>query len=467
MADGVSASEERSSGEDLFTRAHAPYLVVVFLSEWLIASNSLVTATILPSVGASFSAYQWFGWVSAAFAVGIVTAAALSGVSAERLGLAKAMTFASALFAVGCMVAASANGIGVFIAGRAMQGLGAGWLGGLGYVVAAVCLPGRHLSRIFAISAGIWGIATIAGPLFGGIFADAGFWPGVFVFFAAQAAVLALLSACLFGTEAESAGAKSEASIRALIPVVAGIVAIASAGVVAGVAAAIVLALSGLVALALAVRLDQRARTGLLPADLSRSLAGAGYVAYGATSAAGVAFSLYTPTILVTQYGLSAVEAGYVGVSDAVAWTIAAFVVSRADEARRTTILIAGSVAIAVGVILQAVVIGHGPLVAIVLAGAVMGAGFGSARPVLGERLIRSLDAASRARGSGAITVMQSVGTALGAAVAGIAANAGDFESVGDRALTFAQGFGLFASTFPFALVGIVAVVRFARLCHR
>ena len=47
---------------DLAAEGRAPALALVLLGCWVVAADSLVTATIMPSVGASLSAFAWFGW---------------------------------------------------------------------------------------------------------------------------------------------------------------------------------------------------------------------------------------------------------------------------------------------------------------------------------------------------------------------------------------------------------------------
>ena len=53
----------------------------------MVAADSLVTATIMPSVGAALAGYAWFGWAASGFMTGLVVAGASAGWLAERIGL--------------------------------------------------------------------------------------------------------------------------------------------------------------------------------------------------------------------------------------------------------------------------------------------------------------------------------------------------------------------------------------------
>ncbi len=65
-----------------------------------------------------------------------------------------------------------------------------GWISGFSMVAIALLFPERHLARVFASVSGVWGVATVLGPLVGGVFAEAGAWRGVFWLFAGQAALV-------------------------------------------------------------------------------------------------------------------------------------------------------------------------------------------------------------------------------------------------------------------------------------
>ncbi len=444
---------------DLLGEGRAPALALILLGCWVVAANSLVTATIMPSVGADLDGFAWFGWAAAGFMTGLVVAGAAAGWLAERIGLRAAMMLAGAAFALGCGLSAAAPDILLFLAGRVLQGCAAGLICCLIYVALALLFPGRFLPRVFALCTSVWGIATFAGPLLGGLFADAGLWRGVFWLFAGQALLFIAASFVLIPART---GLDSQGRLPALplVLLALGIAAIATAGVVAGAGLAILLAVSGAALAAAALIADRRRGNGLVPRRRGAFPLGTAYLTYFATTAAGTAFALYAPAMLQHRWGLSALEAGYLVAIEALAWTAASLTVAGAGEAWRSRLIVAGAASILAGVVGVTALMDGGSLAAIGMSGALLGGGFGLSYSFLGQRVIGSFSEAERTRGSSAIGTVRNAGGALGAALAGIAANGAGFGSGLDDGNFSAVAWGAFGSSIPFALIGLCGAVR-------
>jgi MFS family permease len=449
---------------DLLAGGRAPVLALLVLGCWVVAADSLVTATIMPSVGRALSGFAWFGWAASGFLTGLVVAGASAGWLAERIGLRAAMMLAGAGFAIGCTLSAAAPGIGLFLAGRAIQGCAAGWVIGLIYVALAILFPGRHLPRVFACLTSVWGVATFAGPLVGGLFADAGAWRGVFWLFAGQA-VLFTAATWVLIPRAAAVAEGSRLPVRTLLLLAAGIIGIASAGVTRSLAMAALLAGTGFVLMLAALAADRAGANRLLPrraADPAFPL-GAAWLAYFATTAAGVAFSLYGPAMLQFSFGLSGLEAGYVVAIEALAWTVASLSVAGSGEVWRGRLIVLGPASILAGATGLTLLMAGPSLVAIAVAGALLGAGYGLSYSFIGQRVIGSFGEAERARGASAIGAVRNAGGALGAALAGIAANAAHFDRGMDATNLSPLAWGAFGIMVPFALAGLLAAIRLAR----
>jgi hypothetical protein len=156
---------------DLLGEGRLPKFALICLGVWLNAADALVTATIMPSVGADLGGYAYFSWSVAGFLVGAILAGASAGRLSELFGLRRATALSGLLTAAGCVMSAAAPDMFTFLAGRLVQGLGTGWISGFSMVAIALLFPERHLARVFAAVSGVWGVATLLGPLVGGIYA--------------------------------------------------------------------------------------------------------------------------------------------------------------------------------------------------------------------------------------------------------------------------------------------------------
>jgi MFS family permease len=457
-------ASQRPRWADLLSEGRAPVLGLVMLGCWVVAADSLVTATIMPSVGASLQGFAWFGWAASGFMTGLVVATASSSWLAERIGLRAAMMLAGAGFALGCAMSAAAPGIGLFLAGRVLQGCAAGWTIGLTYVALAILFPARHLPRVFALLTSIWGAATFVGPLLGGVFADAGAWRSVFWLFAGQGLLFALASYVLVPAHAAREGGTSFPKGAVLLLAI-GIGALATASVAGSLPVAAAMAGGGAVLLVLSVAADRARPGGLIPrraADPDFPL-GSAYLTYFCMTAAGVAFALYAPALLQHRAGLGALEAGYLVAIEALAWSAAAISVSGSGDAWRSRFIALGAAAILLGAIAIVPAMNAVNLVGIAAAGATLGAGFGLYSAFLSQRVMGAFDDAGRVRGSAAISAARNSGGALGAAIAAIAANAAGFGSGLSDTNAALVGWGAFGSSVPFALAGLLFALRVVR----
>ena len=444
----------------------APRAALVLLGIWLNAADSLVTATIMPSVARDLGGYAYFGWAVAGYLLGSILAGASTGQLAQRFGLRRAMALAAIAYTAGCALSAWAPSIGVFLAGRAIQGVGAGWTVGFCYVAIGVVFPERLWPRMFGAGAGVWGVASFLGPLVGGVFASAGLWRWAFWMFAGQGVAFALAVVFLLKPgQGTNDAASRPMAWRTLAALAAAILAIAAADVAGGDLWPSVLVLVGLALLALAGRVNAWPGESLLPLEAARpfTTAGAGYAMILAMCAASAAFGVYGAVLLQTVNGLTPLTAGYVICVDAVGWTITALVVSGQPERRHRAFILAGASAIVAGVACLALFIGSPRVWGVVAGAAIMGAGFGLAWSLVNSRILSALPLEERALGAAATPTTQMIGGALGAAAAGAIANLLGLAHAFTPAHAALTAPWLFAAFVPVAGLGWLAAWRLTR----
>jgi MFS family permease len=457
----TTTTAEPKTWSDLLGEGRLPRFALICLGVWLNAADALVTATIMPSVGGELGGYAYFSWATAGFLVGAILAGASSGRFSEVLGLRRAITLAGLITAAGCVLSAAAPEILTFLAGRIVQGLGTGWVSGFSMVAIARMFPERHLARVFAAISGVWGVATVIGPLVGGVFAESGAWRGVFWFFAVQAVGFSAASLWLVPKGRESdRGPGVPWSQLALLGLA--VAAVAAADLVRHAALALGLVALGCGLLALMVRIDGRLRVRLLPerAHDLRTVCGAGYATMFLMTAASMGFAIYGPPILQTLRGYSPLWAGYVIGVESLVWTLTALIAVDASAWWDSFWVRTGSLLLLASVVLLGWALADQPLAWVLAGASLLGAAFGLSWSFMSRRVMAALSDEDRAIGSSAIIAVRQAGAAVGAALAGAAANlAGLSEGLTADAARAASGW-VFWSVIPLALAGVWAAFR-------
>lgn len=460
----MTAAAERAGWAEVLAEGRAPQFVLICLGVWLAAADSLVTATIMPAVGASLGGYAWFGWATAGFLLGSVAAGASSGRLAEMFGLRAGVAVTAAIYAAGCALSAAAPDMATFLAGRVLQGLGGGWVAGFSSVAVGLLFPDRTLARVYAAVTAVWGVASLVGPLFGGVFADAGIWRWAFWAFAIQGLAVGLAALRMLpGGDGRRAGAGVPWWQLAVVAVA--VAAVGFADLAGSAAGALGLIAVGMALLVLLVRWDARARVRLLPlaaGDLS-SPAGAGYATMFLMTVASMGFAIYGPAILQTLHGLSATGAGYVISAESLAWTVAGLAVTQLAGGWPRRLIVAGVAAAAAGVALSAPAFVAGGVWSVAAAGAVLGAGFGLCWSFMSQKIMVSLPPEERAIGAAAMTTVRLTGAAAGAALAGVAANLVGFAEGLDETTAKAAGLWVALALLPLGLAAIWPALRLAK----
>jgi predicted MFS family arabinose efflux permease len=228
--------------------------------------------------------------------------------------------------------------------------------------------------------------------------------------------------------------------------------------------ALIVLTIGALVAM---LRLDRGAAARLLPSDAFslHTLTGVGL---WLTLLLCVAFSplqLYVPIFLQHLHGLDPLAAGFTVASGSLAWTIASLVTAGAYGRWPDRLMSAGPAVMAIGLIATALLLPSSAATLVVIpAIVVLGIGIGLCWPFVAQRVMSGARAGDEVVAASSAPTVQQMGFALGAALAGMVANASGFsDGVADDSMMRAAFWVPVSFVVP-ALIGALAGLRLHQL---
>lgn len=459
-------SEDRLSWRSLSGGGHFSRIAILCFGVWLHAANSMLAATTMPRAVEEIGGVLLIGWTFTLYQLGSILAGAATGLSVVRFGLRLAFLIAAGIYGVGSMVCALAPDMEVMLAGRLLQGVGGGWLVALVYVALERLFPHRLMPRLIALISAVWSASAFCGPLIGGSFASIGHWRAAFWAFALQAALFMLAAGLTIAKERREAPASRPRVPVGRLAVLAGaILLVAAAGAEARLASSSLLCLGGLALLWLFLRLDGAdPRVRMFPSqpfDPRRPL-GAGLVMVFALSLASMSFLVYGPFLLDVLYGVSPLAAGYMVALESVSWGVAAMIFAGAREVSEKHLIRVGAALVTLGILGFASTMPTGPLWTILGWAVCQGAGFGMMWGFVVRRVLAAAPGEERGRASSALPTTQQIGFAIGAAAAGLVANAAGFSDGIDPASAAAVGFWVFAAFLPIALIGNLAAWRLA-----
>src|SRR5213594_2598602 len=152
----------------------------VLLGMTLGALEATVVSTAMPTVIATFGGLAHYSWVFSAYLLTSTAAVPIWGRLSDLYGRRRMYLTGIAVFLVGSALSGAAQSMEQLIVFRALQGLGAGAIIPLSMTIVGELYALEERARAQALFSGVWGIASIAGPIVGGYVTDALSWRWVF-----------------------------------------------------------------------------------------------------------------------------------------------------------------------------------------------------------------------------------------------------------------------------------------------
>jgi MFS family permease len=465
----LDTSAAKGSWSEIFRNGLGLYSALVIGGIAMNATQMLVIAIIMPTIVRDIGGASFYTWAAMLYTIGAIVGGASTAMIWGRLGARRAYTLGAGVFALGTVCCALAPNIGGLIAARAVQGWAGGLVSGSGMALIASLFDSRLRTRIIAISQGTFTACHLSGPIVGGMFAAMHWWRGSFWMMAPLMLVFAGLAYWKIpdrvGGETGGAGFGGVPLLR-FATLAGGVLSVAASGSVSGTGARVLLIALAVALVGLTFRLDRQARDNLFPRGALSLNAPIGLALWilalhGMTQ---TSVTLFLPLLLQVVHRVSPVVINFLSIVISLGWTTGTFTVSGWSGKRERLALLSGPVIATLGLAgLTAVALLPG--LALMTASAfVMGIGIGVYNVHLVAEAMDSVAAAEHRSTASALASVRSIGTAFGAAMAGVVAN---MAGLGNAAEPTAVGHAVTAVyTFcciPFGLAALL-MFRFVRV---
>ncbi len=150
------------------------------LATGLVAIDSTILATAVPSVVADLGGFSQFPWLFSIYLLAQAVTVPLYGKFADLVGRKPMMMLGIAIFLVASILCGLAWSMVSLIVFRALQGLGAGAVLPMGQTIIGDVYSVAERAKVTGYVAGVWAASSVIGPTLGGIFSDYISWRWIF-----------------------------------------------------------------------------------------------------------------------------------------------------------------------------------------------------------------------------------------------------------------------------------------------
>ncbi|MDQ0767342.1 MFS family permease [Pseudarthrobacter defluvii] len=164
-----------------FRSERGPILIALMLSTGLVAIDSTIVATAVPSIVRDIGGFSSFPWLFSAYLLAQAVSVPIYGKLSDMAGRKPIILTGIGLFLFGSVLCGVAWSMPSLIAFRALQGLGAGAVLPVAVTIAGDIYTLQERAKVQGYLASVWAISSVVGPSLGGVFSALGIWRGIFL----------------------------------------------------------------------------------------------------------------------------------------------------------------------------------------------------------------------------------------------------------------------------------------------
>jgi MFS family permease len=164
-----------------FRSKRGPILIALMLSTGLVAIDSTIVATAVPSIVHDVGGFSSFPWLFSAYLLAQAVSVPVYAKLSDMLGRKPLILTGIGLFLLGSILCGFAWSMAALIAFRVLQGLGAGAVQPMAVTIAGDIYTLAERARVQGYLASVWAVSSVVGPTLGGVFSTLGIWRGIFL----------------------------------------------------------------------------------------------------------------------------------------------------------------------------------------------------------------------------------------------------------------------------------------------
>ncbi|MET3947137.1 MFS family permease [Arthrobacter sp. UYCu512] len=164
-----------------FRSKRGPILIALMLSTGLVAIDSTIVATAVPSIVHDVGGFTSFPWLFSAYLLAQAVSVPVYAKLSDIVGRKPIILIGIGLFLLGSILCGLAWSMPALIAFRVLQGLGAGAVQPMAITIAGDIYTLTERAKVQGYLASVWAVSSVVGPTLGGVFSSLGIWRGIFL----------------------------------------------------------------------------------------------------------------------------------------------------------------------------------------------------------------------------------------------------------------------------------------------
>ena len=157
-----------------------PILGSIMLSTSLVALDSTIIATAVPSIVDDLGGFSRFPWLFSVYLLTQAVTVPVYGKLSDIVGRKPLLIFGIVVFVAASLFCGFAWSMEALIVGRALQGVGAGAIQPIGMTVIGDLYSVEERAKVQGYVASVWAASAVLGPTVGGVLSDYASWRWIF-----------------------------------------------------------------------------------------------------------------------------------------------------------------------------------------------------------------------------------------------------------------------------------------------